>query len=550
MEEKKHHYWCKNCGIPVLGKLCLACGSELTKEIAMDFKPVMRKEIDYYKEAAAKNDTFSERRFPLVLYRTGSKLISDISKGETHFRIVVKSNELNDEGVGLNYGEFAIDLKESEQSKRSNIRSFFLDNKSYMKTLIRGNLGYLQQIEQEGIDFIKRVSEKYDDHYQICSFSGGKDSAVTAYVVKQAIGSVPIVYSDTGIEFPATKEYVRQYGDFFGDLVYLEKCVDFMDMCKILGPPSRTMRWCCFTSKGAPISKYYGEMSHKKVLSFDGIRKLESNARSLYSRERDNTKYEKQFSAYPILHWSSLEVWLYILWKEIPYNPLYEHGFARAGCWACPNNTKFDIFLFSKAYPDMVKDWFSFIEEYSRQQSAKMEEGHSYDYSWIEDGDWKKRRVKYENEENLTDLTVSDDGRYELKLKYPIKEDLKEFFKVFGHIERSVNKHVKVSGKDLSITYVEDGHDLVFTIKNTKKETELKRLVVRQINKSYNCVNCGACVGSCPQGAISINDEGGFQIDSDKCVNCLICTGTTYIDMSCIAIHYRADRIYIKLHEV
>ena len=104
---------------------------------------------------------------------------------------------------------------------------------------------------------------------------------MTANLVRDAIGKKPIVYSDTGIEFELTKEYVKTHGPFFGELVYLDKQVNFMDVCEKLGPPSRTMRWCCFTSKGAPLSKYYAEMEHSNVLSFDGIRARESNARSL-----------------------------------------------------------------------------------------------------------------------------------------------------------------------------------------------------------------------------------------------------------------------------
>ena len=39
------------------------------------------------------------------------------------------------------------------------------------------------------------------------------------------------------------------------------------------------------------------------------------------------------------------------------------------------------------------------------------------------------------------------------------------------------------------------------------------------------CVNCGACEGECPVGAIS--DAGsGRKIDADKCIICGACAGT------------------------
>ena len=95
------------------------------------------------------------------------------------------------------------------------------------------------------------------------------------------------------------------------------------------------------------------------------------------------------------------------------------------------------------------------------------------------------------------------------------------------------------------ISYVEDGKEVKFFIENEKESEKLKSLILRQINKSYNCVDCGACVGSCSTGAISINPH--FQIDESKCKNCLVCAGTKYLDMSCIALHYKEKRIYIKL---
>ncbi|MGQ4876243.1 MAG: phosphoadenosine phosphosulfate reductase family protein, partial [Promethearchaeia archaeon] len=324
-------------------------------------------------------------------------------------------------------------------------------------------------------------------------------------------------------------------------------------------PPSRTMRWCCFTNKGAPFSKFYANLKYKHVLSFDGIRKEESNLRAGYPREMDNTKYEKQYSAYPILNWTTLEVWLYILWRNLPYNNLYNYGFSRIGCWACPNNTKFDWFLFSKVYPEMVKKWITLINDYKDKQIKTMKKDDrygktlkDYNFSWVEEGAWKSRRVKYHNENNLISLD-SPCGKhdFDLILKYPVNGNLIEFFKVFGKISKTLlpdgKNMYRVLHDDLIISFIENNNVIKFFIKDEKKTPKLKKLIFRQINKYFNCINCGACVGSCPQGAISINPH--FKIDEDKCVNCLICTGTKYIDMSCIALHYKEKRIILKLQK-
>ena len=39
------------------------------------------------------------------------------------------------------------------------------------------------------------------------------------------------------------------------------------------------------------------------------------------------------------------------------------------------------------------------------------------------------------------------------------------------------------------------------------------------------CVNCGACEGACPVGAIAEQD-GKRVIDASKCIDCGSCAGT------------------------
>jgi ferredoxin len=43
------------------------------------------------------------------------------------------------------------------------------------------------------------------------------------------------------------------------------------------------------------------------------------------------------------------------------------------------------------------------------------------------------------------------------------------------------------------------------------------------------CINCGACEGECPAGAISEKDAKRW-IDPDKCVDCGSCTGACPVE--------------------
>ena len=42
---------------------------------------------------------------------------------------------------------------------------------------------------------------------------------------------------------------------------------------------------------------------------------------------------------------------------------------------------------------------------------------------------------------------------------------------------------------------------------------------------SDECINCGACVASCPVNAIAEGDSK-YSIDADTCIDCGACEGT------------------------
>jgi ferredoxin len=46
-----------------------------------------------------------------------------------------------------------------------------------------------------------------------------------------------------------------------------------------------------------------------------------------------------------------------------------------------------------------------------------------------------------------------------------------------------------------------------------------------KINKE-TCIGCGACVGSCPVSAISLDGSGKATVDASKCIECGACAGS------------------------
>ena len=82
-------------------------------------------------------------------------------------------------------------------------------------------------------------------------------------------------------------------------------------------------------------------------------------------------------------------------------------------------------------------------------------------------------------------------------------------------------------------------------VTNSKNEQKILRgKLIRQLNKSNNCIHCAACVGLCPQGAITVKGNT-YSVDDSKCVFCLKCTSGELLKMGCVALHYKPDRLLI-----
>ncbi len=59
----------------------------------------------------------------------------------------------------------------------------------------------------------KKIQEFLDSYPAYISFSGGKDSMVLMHLVKQVDSSVPVVFCDTGMEFPDVRANAVKYAD-------------------------------------------------------------------------------------------------------------------------------------------------------------------------------------------------------------------------------------------------------------------------------------------------------------------------------------------------
>jgi len=157
------------------------------------------------------------------------------------------------------------------------------------------------------------------------AFSGGKDSIVLYDLVKRSGVPYEAHYNITTIDPPdLVKFIVQQYPEVIRD----KPKMSFWLYGIKKGFPIRQKRWCCAVLKE---SKGDG----RRVLT--GCRWAESPRRAKQRKliEHWGGKHPKQI-VNPIVDWADSDIWEYIRGNNIPYCKLYDMGFKRLGCVACP----------------------------------------------------------------------------------------------------------------------------------------------------------------------------------------------------------------------
>ena len=96
---------------------------------------------------------------------------------------------------------------------------------------------------------------------------------------------------------------------------------------------------------------------------FDGVRAEESASRASRSRVGKNVKHNNMINVRPILEWSNVEVYLYILLHNLPFNKAYRNGLSRVGCAICPYSSGWSEDLCGILYPDTVKPFLDKIRK-------------------------------------------------------------------------------------------------------------------------------------------------------------------------------------------
>ncbi|MDR0696934.1 MAG: phosphoadenosine phosphosulfate reductase family protein [Christensenellaceae bacterium] len=534
-------YWCDACKVPILeniierNHICPLCNSK-TKYLASDVRPV-----------------FPEERLLIeILHDTPLKWIND-SVWACDNRYLINGHSISVKLKGFSDSDILkISSDLNKYSKYNNDIAF----KIHIDTFIKANSLRFNSITSEAKDFIINESQKFRLDQTVISFSGGKDSTVTADLVIKALRDPTVrhIFADTTLEIPYTYEYKDRYRAANRSAIFKtakNKDQDFLKVCEDIGPPSRVMRWCCTMFKTGPITRALNSaFRDENILTFYGIRKSESLIRSKYNRYEETSnhiKIQKQAVASPIFFWSDFEIWLYILSEDIDFNYGYRLGFDRIGCWCCPNNNDRSQFLARIYMPEKWKIWHDYLISF-----AKMI-GKPDPVEYI-DGGWWKARQGGNGVESSSDIKIkqtnctTDENANIYNLNKPITEDFYSLFIPMGIVSKGLGN--KVLGEVLILDiksnvpiisiqpFNQSGYDYSVKIKtlNTNHKV-LHRMISYQIKKYNACRRCLKCESICNFNAITITSSR-YYIDENKCKRCKKCVTAKYLNGGCLMTHY------------
>lgn len=526
-------YWCEECNIPIYNDTCPVCGNK-GKYMATDVRPVFPEENMLISLILTGNPFEFQKQS--MWYGANNYIIDGVKHK-------VSISEIN---------KWPIDkvkaLKEEYEKNTVDIDYTYFDE--YKTRFIEANRDRYNYITEEAVNFVQQYTKRYSLEDMMVSFSGGKDSTVTSHIVNVALGTNKVIhiFGDTTLEFPYTLEYKKRFNKNAESqgvriLTAKNREKNFEQLCDVVGPPSRVMRWCCTVFKTGAIQKTISSVFKDKtnILSFQGIRHSESASRSKYDRESDSPKITKQKVASPIIDWIDFDVWLYILSTGIDFNYAYRLGWTRVGCWCCPNNGAWSEFLAKVHMYDQYVHWHQLLVDFA----AKI--GKPDPENYVSDGGWKARQGGNGLEAAQTSIVTfepcaTDENAFNYELQKPISDELYELFKPFGSINQELgNKRlgevfvINKAGKIVLVLQGRKGNTRLkviikdFHIAGAKTLAIAESKIQCQLTKYQMCLGCKACESVCKHDAISVKDDGTgkivYTIDDKKCVRCTECVG-------------------------
>lgn len=183
-------------------------------------------------------------------------------------------------------------------------------------------------------EIIKETLEKYERVG--LGFSGGTDSLVLLHIALPIKPDIPIVFVNTGLQFPETYKFIDKIKkdwnlQHFHEVRAAENRFEKMVERFGLKTPEFT-EICCGYHKIVPLKKAIEFLKLDALMA--GIRGIEHEERaqeSIFS-EREEPLHVR---VHPLLFWKQEDILEYVKKFGVECNPLYAEGYTSLGCAHC-----------------------------------------------------------------------------------------------------------------------------------------------------------------------------------------------------------------------
>lgn len=199
---------------------------------------------------------------------------------------------------------------------------------------------------------LARIEEHLEAHDGYVALSGGKDSVVVTHLTRQIDPNIPVVWYDSGTEFPETRTYIRDLADQWDlNLTVTRTTPTLLEALTASGD------WDHAAAPGPHLNIHEALILKPSRLAHQlhgpgelwGVRSAESNGRRTLHRvqlrhqiETDCTgccstpaqqraqhggitaRAEGTTAYSPIWNWPTSHIWDYLAAHQIPTNPVYD----------------------------------------------------------------------------------------------------------------------------------------------------------------------------------------------------------------------------------
>ncbi|WP_406656595.1 phosphoadenosine phosphosulfate reductase family protein [Methanolobus sp. ZRKC2] len=488
--------------------------------------------------------------------KLGSDMIEDVSADiKNGDYVLIDSGNLTGYGIAYCNAENLQDCRASViKVRKVDSREVFLNPEvPNMDDVVAANIKHLRTLGKNAMNTIKGIAnqKQYKDLPVNVSFSGGKDSLVVLDLAGSALRSrdVGAFFLNTGIEFPETVDFVHEYcRDNNIRLIEKKASTGFWDNVEAFGPPAKDFRWCCKICKLSPANEAIEQCLEiaPVCLTIDGKRKYESFNRAKIAASEKNTFVPGQLNIFPIRDWRAIEVWLYIYWRGLQYNPLYDMGFERVGCYLCPAALSAEYERLKDLHPELYETWNFFLFEWAKKTGTPEQfVGHGL-WRWKE---LPPKMLKFCEEMGISSSFKEQLSPFSIKVTSGISPCKAGGYTIEGAISglsmKKTSNVINILGKpsfseelgllfvskDSSTVKIFSSGSMVVNSENKEKAEQLFEDVSKQLDRNHRCTECGICINACPCGAIVLDAGNGILVN-EKCIGCGRCTD------SCVILKY------------